>query len=195
MIQMDAIEAAAVLALARQGDTDAFRALVEHHSQAAFRLAYRMTGNEQDAEDVVQDSFLRAYRHLGRFEERASFSTWFHRIVANCALDMLAARKAKRERLVSEGLDAADSVPARRADGPERSAEDSEIARCVAAALEALTPQERAAFTLRHYEGRSIQEISAALGLGIGATKQSVFRAVKKLRVSLAPLRGQDIPL
>src|SRR5438034_3499059 len=70
---MDATEAAAVLARARQGDSDAFRVLVERHSQSVFRLAFRMTGNEQDAEDVVQESFLRAYRQIGRFEARANF--------------------------------------------------------------------------------------------------------------------------
>ena len=82
MCQMDATEAAAVLARARQGDSDAFRVLVERHSRAVFRLAYRMTGNEQDAEDVVQESFLRAYRQLDRFQSRANFGTWLYRIVA-----------------------------------------------------------------------------------------------------------------
>jgi RNA polymerase sigma-70 factor (ECF subfamily) len=84
---MTASEAPAILARARQGDSDAFRALVEKHSRSAFRLAFRMTGNEQDAEDVVQESFLRAYRHLGRFEARADFGTWLYRIVANCSVD------------------------------------------------------------------------------------------------------------
>ena len=67
---------ATVVARARKGDSDAFRVLVEQHSRRAFRLAYRMTRNEQDAEDVVQESFLRAYRHLGRFEARSHFGTW-----------------------------------------------------------------------------------------------------------------------
>jgi len=191
MIQMDAFEAAAVLAQARQGDTEAFRVLVEHHSQAAFRLAYRMTGNEQDAEDVVQESFLRAYRHLGRFEQRANFATWLHRIVVNCALDVLNARRAKREQM-KETLDVANSVAAPRTDRPDRAAEGSEITARVALALDQLTPQERAAFSLRHFEGRSIQEICAALGLGTSAAKQAVFRAVKKLRASLAPLHRQE---
>ena len=70
---MDVTEAAATLDRARQGDSEAFRALVERHSRTVFRLAFRMTGNEQDAEDVVQESFLRAYRQLDRFESRAQF--------------------------------------------------------------------------------------------------------------------------
>src|SRR5579872_3954109 len=98
-MQMDAIEATAVLARARQGDSDAFRALVERHSRRVFLLAFRMTGNEQDAEDVVQESFLRAYRQLGRFESRANFGTWLYRIAANCALDVLQTRRARRAHL------------------------------------------------------------------------------------------------
>src|SRR5438046_5732731 len=93
---VDATETAAVLARARQGDSDAFRALVERHSRSVFRLAFRMTGNEQDAEDVVQESFLRAYRQLGRFESRANFGTWLYRIVANCSVDLMRARQAKQ---------------------------------------------------------------------------------------------------
>src|ERR1700681_3860062 len=89
----------AFVAKARGGDTDAFRVLVERHSRPLFRLAFRMTGNQQDAEDVVQDSFLRAYRQLGKFDERASFGTWLYRIAANCSLDMMRARKRRSERL------------------------------------------------------------------------------------------------
>src|SRR5713101_512091 len=77
---------------ARHGDAEGFRLLVEQHSQVIFRLAYRMTGNEHDADDVVQETFLRAYRQLSRFEERANFGTWLHRIGVNCALDLLRSR-------------------------------------------------------------------------------------------------------
>src|SRR5437660_3976742 len=90
---MDATESAAVLARARQGDNEAFRALVERHSRSVFRLAFRMTGNEQDAEDVVQETFLKAYRQLGRFESRANFSTWLHRIAVNRSIDLIRGRK------------------------------------------------------------------------------------------------------
>src|SRR5205085_11401428 len=115
---MDATEAAAVLARARQGDSDAFRALVERHSRSVFRLAFRMTGNEQDAEDVVQESFLRAYRQLGRFESRANFGTWLYRIVANCSVDHMRAKKARHDQTGSESLDEAEEAPATRRPGP-----------------------------------------------------------------------------
>ncbi len=87
---------AAAVALARDGDSDAFRALVERHSRAVYRLAYRMTGSPQDAEDVVQETFLRAYRQLARFESRANFGTWVHRIAVNCSIDLIRVAAAPR---------------------------------------------------------------------------------------------------
>src|SRR6476619_2607438 len=77
---------------ARGGDAEAFRDLVERHSRGIFRVAYRMTGNEHDADDVVQETFLRAYRQIDKFEERANFGTWLHRIAVNCSLDLLRSR-------------------------------------------------------------------------------------------------------
>jgi RNA polymerase sigma-70 factor (ECF subfamily) len=186
---MDASDASAVLARARQGDSEAFRALVERHSRAAFRLAFKMTGNEHDAEDVVQESLLRAYRHLGRFEARADFGTWLYRIVTNCSVELLRGRQARRDRAHADALDAASGIPETRMPMPDRLAESAEIQERVAGALDRLSPLERAAFTLRHYEGRSIDEISRTLRLGTSASKHAVFRAVKKLRVALKPLR------
>jgi len=188
---MDATETAAVLARARQGDSEAFRALVERHSLSVFRLAFRMTGNEQDAEDVVQESFLKAYRQLDRFESRANFGTWLYRIVANCSVDLMRAKQARHDQTRSESLDEVIEMASVSTAGPERLAESAEIQRRVAEALGGLSPLERAAFTLRHYEGRTIEEISSTLGLGTSAAKHSVFRAVKKLRAALEPLRAQ----
>jgi RNA polymerase sigma-70 factor, ECF subfamily len=181
---------ATVLARARKGDSEAFRELVEQHSRSAFRLAYRMTRNEQDAEDVVQESFLRAYRHLGRFEARSHFGTWLYRIVANCALEHIRTRLARQTRAPMESIDAVTTIPASESPGPDRLAASSGMREHVDAALEGLSPLERAAFTLRHDEGRSIEEIGKTLGLGRSAAKHAVFRAVKKLRVELAGIRG-----
>ena len=188
---MDATEGAAVLARARQGDSEAFRALVERHSRSVFRLAFRMTGNEQDAEDVVQEAFLRAYKQLGRFESRANFGTWLYRIVANCSVDLMRAKQSRHDMTRSQSLDDAMELPSAETPGPDRLAQSAEVRGRVREALTALSPLERAAFTLRHHEGRSIDEISRMLGLGTSAAKHSVFRAVKKLRVALAPLRSQ----
>src|SRR5438045_6586862 len=142
---MDATEAAAVLARARQGDSDAFRALVETHSRQVFRLAFRMTGNEQDAEDVVQESFLRAYRQLGRFESRANFGTWLYRIVSNCSVDLMRSRQARHDQSRGDSLDAVADLPAGDLPDPDRLASSAEIERRVRAALAGLSPLERAA--------------------------------------------------
>src|ERR671914_2188629 len=95
MHQMPGDDAVAV-ARARGGDSEAFRLLVERHSRSVYKVAYRITGNPDDAEDVVQETFLKAYRQLDRFEERASFGTWLHRIAWNCSVDLLRSRP-KRE--------------------------------------------------------------------------------------------------
>ena len=186
---MEVGEAATVLARARQGDGEAFRALVELHARAAFGLAYRLTGDERDAEDVVQESFIRAYRQLGRFESRSNFGTWLHRIVVNCAMDALRARQARRE---ERGLNAVDDLPdvlPSEAPSPEQLARGAEIRRRVDASMATLTPQERVAFALRHYEGCSIADIGRTLGVQKSAAKHAVFRAVRKMRAALEPLR------
>src|SRR5271168_4348233 len=88
------------VARVKAGDGDAYRALVERHSRSVFRLAFRMTGNEQDAEDVVQESMLRAYKQLSKFDDRASFGTWLYRIAANCSLDLVRSKKRRSQNQV-----------------------------------------------------------------------------------------------
>jgi RNA polymerase sigma-70 factor (ECF subfamily) len=183
-------EASGAVERARSGDNDAFRLLVEQHGRAIFRLAYRMTGNEEDAEDVVQETFLRAYRQIDRYEARSSFSTWLYRIASNCSLDLIRQRKTreqKRERSHDPGRDLLVSIPAA-TPGPDRELYSSQISESVNAALDELSGQERMAFVLRHFEGCSIEEIGLALGTGANATKHSIFRAVQKLRRTLEPL-------
>src|SRR4051812_14390848 len=181
---------AATVALARDGDSEAFRALVDCHSRAVYRLAHRMTGSAQDAEDVVQETFLRAYKQLSRFESRANFGTWLHRIAVNCSIDLIRGRPHREA-----GADAADleqfgaagdqnAAPS----SPERLMLSTEVQQRITGAMSALSSMERAAFTLRHFEGQSIDEISRALGLKTNATKHSIFRAVRKMRSALEPL-------
>jgi RNA polymerase sigma-70 factor (ECF subfamily) len=186
------VEAGSAVERARSGDSDAFRLLVEQHSRAIFRLAFRMTGNEQDAEDVVQETFLRAYKQLNRYEARSSFATWLFRIASNYSLDLIRMRKRhedKRERGADEERDILQSIPLD-TPGPERMAYGTEVRDRVNAALNELSAQERAAFVLRHFEGLSIEEIGASLGTGTNATKHSIFRAVQKLRKNLEPVVG-----
>src|SRR5947207_11676979 len=149
---------------ARAGDADAYRVLVERHSRALFRLAFRMTGNQSDADDVVQESFLRAYRQLGKFDERASFGTWLYRIATNCSLDLVRSRKRRSERMAPAdpeldglSLDPILNLPSPDP-SPERTALSGEVRERVAEAMNELSATERTAFVLRHFEGMCIEE-------------------------------------
>lgn len=182
---------AATVALARDGDSEAFRTLVERHSRTVYRVAYRMTGSQQDAEDVLQETFLRAYKQLPRFESRANFSTWLHRIAVNCSIDLIRGRPHRESAFdtpdlehVGPAFESTDSSGT----SPERLMLSTEVQERIGEAMRDLSPMERAAFTLRHFEGRSIEEISQALGLKTNATKHSIFRAVRKMRIALEPL-------
>jgi RNA polymerase sigma-70 factor (ECF subfamily) len=181
---------AATVALARDGDSEAFRVLVERHGRAVYRLAHRMTGSASDAEDVVQETFLKAYKQLGRFESRATFGTWLHRIAVNCAIDLIRARPHREAGHDAEALEHLGAAGDREAGQhtPERLMFSTEVHQRVTAAMGALSQMERAAFALRHFEGQSIDEISRALGLKANATKHSIFRAVRKMRAALEPL-------
>src|SRR5690606_20803692 len=90
---------------ARGGDQEAFRVLVDKHSRTLFRLAYRMTGTAEDAEDVVQETFIRAYRQLSRFEARANVSTWLYRIAFNCSVDFLRSRPRRETATEDQALE------------------------------------------------------------------------------------------
>jgi RNA polymerase sigma-70 factor (ECF subfamily) len=180
----------ASLARAAAGDPDAFRVLVDRHSRYVFGVAYRLTGSVEDAEDVVQSTFLKAHRQLNRFEARADVKTWLHRITVNASIDLI---RSRRHREV--GHDPADletgSGRAAAQDGepsPERLVMSAEIRDQVKQGLTRLTPSERAAFTLRHVEGLSIKEVATAMGLKTEAAKNSIFRAVRKMRTALEPL-------
>ena len=176
------------------GDRDAFRVLVDRHYQFAFRLAFRITGDESDAEEVAQEAFLRAYNKLAGFRQDASFSTWVNRIAMNTALNLV----ERRSRDLTEGAERLDAayalyhvpVVADPHAGPERLLLDREATALRRDAMAALTPMERTAFTLRHMEEMPIAEIAAALNVPANSAKQAVFRAVGKLRRSLTPLAG-----
>ena len=172
------------------GDADAFRQLVDAHSRDLYRLASRMTGDATAAEDVVQDAFLRAYRALPGFAGDSGLGTWLHRITANLALDHLRQRQRQRQRFVpleSElGTDDAEQAPSP-APGPDRHALSREIDHQVEHALGSLSPMERTAFVLRHFEHHNSSEIGRALGTRQVTARQAVFRAVHKLRKILRP--------
>ncbi len=179
----------AVIKQVQAGDRDAFRVLVERHSRTVFRLAFRMTQNEQDAEEVVQETFLRAYKSIDTFESRANFSTWLCRISINCSLNLMALRKPAQplSGTDADGEEFEVQVPSNDP-GPERELLSGEVRDRVAKAMSQLSAVERTAFVMRHFEGRSIEEISGVLKIRAGAAKHTIFRAVQKLRRVLQPL-------
>jgi RNA polymerase sigma-70 factor (ECF subfamily) len=190
-----ALEASDALAIERvlAGERDAYRILVERHSPNVYRLAYRMTGNSHDAEEIVQEAFLRAYQKLEKFEARANFGTWVYRIAANYAIDRMRQRRSEEAHReppakINDGVerDPLDTLPAE-APSPERLAGNTQLARTMELALASLTPAERVAVVMRHWEGCGIEEIAAALKSNTSAAKNTVFRAVQKLRRVLEP--------
>ncbi|HEX4974052.1 MAG TPA: RNA polymerase sigma factor [Steroidobacteraceae bacterium] len=174
------------IARARAGEAAAFRHLVDANGAALFRVCARITGDRALAEDAVQEALLNAFRHLADFDGRSAFSTWLYRIAVNAALAQ--ARKRRHQEVAwpqGDGdaampFDAADESPT-----PDRQAMSAEIRRHVDAGLARMSPMERAAFVLRHHEGRSIEEICAVLSLNVSGAKQAIFRAVRKLRAAL----------
>ena len=177
----------AVVRRARSGDAEAFRQLVESHSRMTFRVAYRMTRNEQDADDVVQETFLRAYRQLRHFEERANFGTWLHRITINCSLDLIRAR-GRADSAYGGDIESAEMDGTARSEPQQyRLLMSADLQKQVTAAMERLSINERTAFVLRHFEGMPVEEIGKILGIQVNAAKHTIFRAVRKLRESLEP--------
>lgn len=179
---------AAIVERVLAGEADAFRELVEAHGRALHRLAYRMTGSAETAEDVVQEALLRAYRGLESFTGGSGLGTWLHRIAANLALDHLRKRKRERQRFVPlETDDGRTEQAPSDAPGPDRLTLSREVDRQVEDALNALSPMERTAFVLRHFEHQTSAEIGNALGTREVTARQAVFRAVHKLRKILGP--------
>src|SRR5712692_6095860 len=191
-----AIAASDALAVERTlaGERDAFRVLVERHSHNAFRLAFRMTRNQHDAEEIVQEAFLRAYQKLGQFAARANFGTWVYRIAANYAIDRMRQKQkedARRQAPRVEDPDGMENDPLNRvkdeAPTPERLTQSIELRKQMEQALAALSDAERTAFVMRHWEGCGIEEIAEVLKSSSNATKNTVFRAMQKLRRALQP--------
>src|SRR5271163_2287704 len=147
---------AEAIELTLAGDRDAYRVLVERHSASVFRLAYRLTGNRHDAEEVVQEGFLRAYQKLEQFEKRANFGTWVYRIAANYAIDRMRQKRSEEARRElpssrtpeSTETDMLDRVPDKGL-SPERLVQNIELRKQLESALETLTPAERTAFVMR----------------------------------------------
>lgn len=161
------------------GDTAAFTVLVDRHAPACLRLATRMLQDRLDAEDVTQESLLRAYRALGRYDEREQFRAWLFAILLNRCRTAVQLR-GRRLRFVSPGLDEAPEI------GVAPNTATAELRDDIARALAALEVPYREAFLLKHVEQLSYDEMVVATGVGVSALKMRVKRACERLQVLLA---------
>ncbi|MEO6828707.1 MAG: sigma-70 family RNA polymerase sigma factor [Acidobacteriaceae bacterium] len=190
------VQDAELIREAQSGSRAAFDSLVRQYDQAVLRLAMHLTGSEQDAQDIHQEAFLKAYRHIGSFRFECSFYTWIYRIVTNLCLDHLRRKKTRREDSAvmidssGEEHDTMVNVSDDRAmSNPARELDRKILSRQIQAALEKLTPRERTVFELKHYHGLRLRTIGEMLNTTEETAKNTLFRATRKLRMQLAELR------
>ena len=177
---------------AREGDFSAFEALFERHRLLVYRFAYQMTGRRDDAEDLVQEAFVRAYQNLHRYRDEAKFTTWLLRIVSNLCTDQ--ARMSQRRTVLEqqEAAGALDWMTIGSTDNPVENLEQDRRAIALRKALNALPPHHKSVIILRDIEEREYPEMAAILGCTVGGAKLRVLRARRALRDRLAPLLGED---
>lgn len=194
--EADARVAVDVKALQAGGRTEAarerFSELVTRHQRRAARIAFHYLREAADADEAVQDAFVKAYLHIGTFREELPFEIWFTRILINGCLDRLKARRRRERWLAPPPLDSsgaernpADYLPSR-GPSPEDQVLSDERRRQLMAALDQLPERQRMVFMLSHFEGRSSREVSAMTGLNESTVRVHLFRAIRRLRVLLA---------
>jgi RNA polymerase sigma-70 factor, ECF subfamily len=178
-----------LLQRARQGDQQAFGALVERYQRRVVGVAQAVVHNQDDAIELAQETFVRAYENLAKFESRSSFSTWLYRIAANLAIDF---RRREGRHLVLRGEDAENEfqrLPSPRGDSFQETAR-GELNRRINGALGELTPEHRAVILLREVEGLSYDEISDVLDVPRGTVMSRLHYARGRLRTILKDLGG-----
>lgn len=198
----DAIDDRELVARAQKGDRQAFRSLFERYSRRAYSLAFGVVRNPDDALDVVQDAFIKAHRHLDKFEGQASFYTWLYRIVMNLAIDHL--RKNRRQKTVDfseaamdEGGLGEDSLIPRIIGGnPGRALMDKEIRDRIGVALDELSDNHRAVLVMRELEGLSYEDMAQAMGCSKGTIMSRLFHARRNMQKRLVDLyeRPANLP-
>jgi RNA polymerase sigma-70 factor, ECF subfamily len=185
---------------ARAGDAAAFSELVERYERKIYRLAKHITQNDEDAEDVLQESFLKAYSHLDSFQGDSKFYTWLVRIAVNEALMKLRKRKSDKTVSLDEPQDTGEDLVAREIavweDDPEKKYSRDELADILSKAVDSLKPSFRTVFVLRDIEELSTEDTAETLGISIPAVKSRLLRARLQLREKLTRYfkrKGDDV--
>src|ERR1039458_10410629 len=183
------VDESILVAQSRQGDTVAFGELVRRYEAKIFRLALHVTQNREDAEDVLQETFMKAYEHLDQFQGNSKFYTWIVRIAVNQALMKLRKRKTDKTVSMDETIDTGEDTVAREIaawdENPEQRYSREEMSQILSSAVDSLTPPYRAVFVLRDIEELSTEETAEALDLSIPAVKSRLLRARLQLRDKL----------
>jgi len=200
MTQTGTFDESALVQRAKRGETEAYSELVRKYENKVFRLAKNITQNDEDAEDVLQDAFVKAYEHLDDFHEQSKFYTWLVRIAVNEALMRLRKRKTDRTVPLDEPVDTGEETVVREIavwdDNPEEKYGTTEIRRILDEAIQSLKPAFRTVFQLRDIEELSTEETAQLLGLSIPAVKSRLLRARLQLREKLTRAfkrKGDDV--
>ncbi len=196
-LQPEQAAEAELIRAAQAGSRTAFDSLVLRYDQAVLRLALHVSGSETDAQDIVQEAFLKAYRYIGNFRFECAFYTWLYRIVTNVSLDLMRRRKTRREDSTTftdesgQTIDLLGNVSDERAmANPDRELERKEMSQRIQAAMEKLSPRERMVFEMKHHHGMRLRAIGEVLNTTEETAKNTLFRATRKLRAELAPMHG-----
>jgi len=171
------------------GDREEYRVLMERHFPVVLLMTLRITGNQQDAEEAAQEAFIRAYQQLPAFREQSAFATWVFRIGMNTALNLVKRRTRNPEWNAESVDDPTGAAPVSKHPTPEAALLDDEARNQRERAMEALTPMERTAFVLLHREDQPINVVADTLGINANSARQTLFRAVSKLRRQLTSTR------
>jgi RNA polymerase sigma-70 factor, ECF subfamily len=183
------LDESALIAQSREGDAEAYGQLVRRYQSKIFRLAQHITQNREDAEDVLQETFLKAYEHLDQFQGNSKFYTWIVRIAVNQSLMKLRRRKNDKSVSMDDAIDTGEDMIVREIaawdENPEERLSREEIGGILDSAIESLEPPYRSVFVLRDIEELSTEDTAEALGLSVPAVKSRLLRARLQLREKL----------
>ena len=179
----------------QQGDTAAFDTLFTRYQKRTYRLVQRFISNREDALDLTQDAFIRAYQGLGDFKSQCQFYSWLYRITVNLCIDFLR-KKSRSEVLLYDSDESGElpmaNIPDLRSESPAKAVENKELRTHIRKAVRRLPPKQRQIFILRHWDGLSLKDIAAVVGRSDGTVKAHLLHAHRNLRKHLLPYLQED---